>query len=132
MARVNSNGTRRNLIPIVGGVVFLVSLILLTFTTMEMSFTVRNELGHQPQHRNSSTENQPHYDGKKNAKGAGDDENDADSVDKAVVEAPYDPNRLCTQNQYAKSLNMTLSEYAVSMDTWMDNKVEIERVQTQL
>ncbi len=46
--------------------------------------------------------------------------------------APYDPNRLCTQNQYAKSLNMTLSDYAVSMDTWMDNKVEIERVQTKL
>jgi len=59
-------------------------------------------------------------------------EKDDNILDTLKVAAPYDPNRLCTQNQYAKSLNISLSEYAVSMDKWMDNKVEIERIQTKL
>lgn len=39
----------------------------------------------------------------------------------------YDPNRLCIQNQYAKSLSLPLSEYGILMDKWLDNKIAIEK-----
>ena len=130
MVRVHSNHNKRSLVPIVGSVFFIASLVILTVSTIKMrSFTVHKELGHHSsKHRNSSVDILG-FDRKKITKG--DDDEDDDS-DEETVAAPYDPNRLCTQNQYVKSLNMSLSEYAVSMDTWMDNKVDIERVQTQL
>lgn len=37
-----------------------------------------------------------------------------------------DPDRICTQNQYAKSLNMSLSDYVASMDDWLNNMIERE------
>ena len=43
--------------------------------------------------------------------------------------APYDDQslRLCEENQYAKSLNMSLSAYSKAMDHWIENRVEIEK-----
>jgi hypothetical protein len=35
--------------------------------------------------------------------------------------------RLCEQNQYAKSLNMSLEEFGQDMDKWLSNKVTIEK-----
>jgi hypothetical protein len=44
-----------------------------------------------------------------------------------ISSTTYDPKRLCTQNQYVKSLNLPLSEYGSLVDTWLDNKIEIEK-----
>jgi len=44
-----------------------------------------------------------------------------------VKQAKLSPQRLCTQNQYAKTLSQPLSDYAKQMDTWLSNKVEIEK-----
>ena len=38
-----------------------------------------------------------------------------------------DPDRLCSQNQYAKSLSLPLEEYRRLGKEWMDSKVEIEK-----
>lgn len=43
-----------------------------------------------------------------------------------------DPNRLCIQNQYAKSLSLPLEEYARLADDWIEHRTEHEKKLTAL
>jgi len=43
-----------------------------------------------------------------------------------------DPNRLCVQNQYAKSLSLPLEDYARLADDWFDHRAEYEKNLTTL
>lgn len=50
------------------------------------------------------------------------------SMEKKISDySDYDPNRLCTQNQYANALNLPLNDTAGLMDQWLANKTLHEK-----
>jgi hypothetical protein len=58
-------------------------------------------------------------------------ESDNGDDDDTAFDTSTNEDRLCEQNQYAKSLALPLSGFAELMDAWIANKVEHEYKLTQ-